>query len=267
MVLGKLSPVQYVIMVVVETAVAMVNEYIVLYLYGAVDDGGTITIHLFGAYFGLALARTIHRKEWSTEMFNELKYGTHYNDLFALVGTLFLFTFWPSFNAAQVVGDARYRAIFNTYLALSSSVMGGFITCWVVKKGKFSMDIVQNATLSGGVIVGSICGLYLYPWGAIVCGLMAGVISALGYNYVTVKISFQFVENVEKVLHRFLLITSKKHFSQPFLDTKWGIHDTCGVHNLHALPALFGTFISAIVVAVATPDVYGSRYEFSKHPF
>ncbi|GAV08643.1 hypothetical protein RvY_18305-2 [Ramazzottius varieornatus] len=186
-VLGKLSPVQYVIMVVVETVLAMVNEYIVLYLYGAVDVGGTITIHLFGAYFGLALARTIHRREWSTDMFNDLKYGTHYNDLFSMCGTVFLFMFWPSFNAALAVGDSRYRAIFNTYLAISSSVIGGFVTCWIVKNGKFTMDIVQNGTLSGGVIVGSVCTLYLYPWGSILCGLMAGVISSLGFHYVTVS--------------------------------------------------------------------------------
>merc|ERR1712072_852408 len=28
---------------------------------------------------------------------------------------------------------------------------------------------------------------------------------------------------------------------------KWGLHDSCGVHNLHALPSLVGAFASVIV--------------------
>ncbi|OQV17231.1 Ammonium transporter Rh type C [Hypsibius exemplaris] len=230
-VLGKLSPVQYIVMVVIETVLAVVNEWIVLTILRAADVGGTITIHLFGAFFGLALARTIHMKEWSDDQFNNLKFGSVYNDLFSMVGTLFLFMYWPSFNAAVAVGDGRYRAIYNTYLAIASSCVAAYMMSWVVKSGKFSMDIVQNATLAGGVVVGSICDMFLYPWGALVCGFGAGIVSALGFHYLS-----------------------------PFLDQKWGVHDTCGVNNLHAMPALLGSFLSAIVAACASPAIYGSSY-------
>lgn len=35
------------------------------------------------------------------------------------------------------------------------------------------------------------------------------------------------------------------------------IQDTCGVHNLHALPGMLGGFVGAIVAATATVEVYG----------
>jgi len=35
------------------------------------------------------------------------------------------------------------------------------------------------------------------------------------------------------------------------------IHDTCGVHNLHGMPALIGVVLSCIMAAVATPKLYG----------
>ena len=45
------------------------------------------------------------------------KEGSSYNsDLFSMVGTVFLWMFWPSFNAgATAEGDAQMRAIINTY--------------------------------------------------------------------------------------------------------------------------------------------------------
>jgi hypothetical protein len=43
----------------VEVAFYSVNQMIIIDILGASDVGGSITIHLFGAYFGLALAATL----------------------------------------------------------------------------------------------------------------------------------------------------------------------------------------------------------------
>lgn len=43
---------------------------------------------------------------------------------------------------------------------------------------------------------------------------------------------------------------------QPFLEKYLKIQDTCGVHNLHALPGMLGGFIGAIVAAAADESVY-----------
>lgn len=46
---------------------------------------------------------------------------------------------------------------------------------------------VQNSTLAGGVAIGSVCNLILYPYGAVVIGILSGMLSVVGYVYVTVS--------------------------------------------------------------------------------
>lgn len=53
--------------------------------------------------------------------------GPSYNsDTFAMVGTLFLWIFWPSFNSALVDGHEQERAIINTYLSLAAATGESF---------------------------------------------------------------------------------------------------------------------------------------------
>lgn len=44
---------------------------------------------------------------------------------------------------------------------------------------------------------------------------------------------------------------------QPFLEEKLKIQDTCGIHNLHAMPGVIGGIVGAISAAAATNTVYG----------
>ena len=56
-VLGKTTPLQLAIMTVLEVIIFVVNEVIGRDYIGAVDAGDTIFVHVFGAYFGLTVAR------------------------------------------------------------------------------------------------------------------------------------------------------------------------------------------------------------------
>jgi len=47
------------------------------------------------------------------------------------------------------------------------------------------MDDILNATLAGGVAVGSSCGLLYYPGAAILIGFIAGIISTYGFKLLT----------------------------------------------------------------------------------
>ena len=54
-------------------------------------------------------------------------------------------------------------------------------------------------------------------------------------------------------------------FFQPYLEDRFLIHDTCGVHNLHGMPAVIGTIISIIMAAKADTALYGKVATLKVH--
>ncbi|KAG9489146.1 hypothetical protein GDO78_005247 [Eleutherodactylus coqui] len=192
-----------------------------------IDAGGSMTIHTFGAYFGLTVAWILHRRNLSKSSSNE---GSNYQaDLFSMIGTLFLWMYWPSFNSAvSNTGDAQHRAALNTYCSLAASVLTTVaISSLTNKSGKLSMVHIQNATLAGGVAVGTAAEMYLTMYGALIVGFICGIVSTLGYVYLS-----------------------------PFLSSKLGLHDTCGINNLHGMPGIIGGIVGAVTAACATVGVY-----------
>lgn len=49
---------------------------------------------------------------------------------------------------------------------------------------------IQNSTLAGGVAVGTAAEFMLMPYGSLIVGFFCGIISTLGYVYVSVRVSF-----------------------------------------------------------------------------
>lgn len=99
--------------------------------------GGSIVVHSFGAYFGLAVSFILRPKPDQNGS-GKLENASYTSDIFAMVGTLFLWIFWPSFNAAYLNGIDQERAIINTYLALASATGNVHNTLYVlyIKWGK-----------------------------------------------------------------------------------------------------------------------------------
>lgn len=95
----------------------------------------------------------LYKKEVVEEEASNREKSVYHSDVFAMIGTLFLFCFWPSFNAGvAAAGDSRLRAIVNTYISISSSVLLTYICSSLFsKEKKFDMVHIQNATLAGGV--------------------------------------------------------------------------------------------------------------------
>ncbi len=187
------------------------------------DIGGTITIHMFGALFGLVFSRVVLAQKQQGEA-REKNSAVYHSDLFAMIGTVFLWMYWPSFNAAPS-GNAvqANRAVVNTYFSIISSCVVSFIASYALRREKrFFMVDVQNATLAGGVAIGSVADLAVTPGAAMGVGGIAGIVSVLGYVYV-----------------------------QPFLERVVGLRDTCGVNNLHGMPSFLGAGASLIAIAVA----------------
>lgn len=69
----------------------------------------------------------------------------------------------------------------------SNSVTTFVLSAFFSHDHKLDMVHVQNATLAGGVGVGAICNLMIGPVGAIGTGILAGLVSVLGYRYLSVS--------------------------------------------------------------------------------
>lgn len=224
--LGKTSVSQMVVLALFEPIFFALNEAISVHLEIA-DIGGSMVIHTFGAFFGLAasLVLTPQRAKGISD-----NAAVYHSDIFAMIGTVFLWIFWPSFNAAFADSDAQTRAVVNTLLSLTGSVVIAFFTSYFLRgHGKFHMIDVQNATLAGGVSIGATANLMINPASALAIGMFSGFLSVWGF----VKL-------------------------QSFLQHSIGLHDTCGVLNLHGMPGFFGGIWSAIAIGAVSSLRYGS---------
>ncbi|XP_059837619.1 ammonium transporter Rh type A-like [Hypanus sabinus] len=227
-VLGKTSPVQLLIMTVLEITIFAANEYLVTGILMVKDVGASMTIHAFGAYFGLMVSRVLHRPALQEPQDKEG--SVYHSDLFAMMGTVFLWMFWPSFNSAIVESpDGQYRAVINTYYSLAACVLTVYaLSVLVDRNGKLNMVHIQNATLAGGVAAGTSADMMISPAGGLLIGFIAGIVSTAGIKFLT-----------------------------PILASKLKIHDTCGVHNLHGLPGIIGGLAGVVGAAMANEELYG----------
>lgn len=210
--IGKISPLQVVVVTMIELTCYTINKVYFLKQYAAspliLDCGGTIIIHVFGAYFGLAACQVL-----GPPKSDKLNGASYVSDIFSLIGTVFLWLFWPSFVAGGLPsGEQQTRALINTVLALLASTVMTFGVTFILEDGKLSTVPIQNATLAGGVSIGATANL-VGPFGAVVVGGLAGILSTAGFIHA------------------------------PF----FGTVDTCGIHNLHGMPGLLGGVFSILV--------------------
>ncbi|XP_023617298.1 ammonium transporter Rh type B [Myotis lucifugus] len=153
-VLGKTGPAQLLLMALLEVALFGINEFVLLSLLGVKDAGGSMTIHTFGAYFGLVLSRVLYRPQ--LEKSKHLQGSVYHSDLFAMIGE-----------------PAKCQP-------------------FVGKDGRLDMVHIQNAALAGGVVVGTASEMMLTPFGALAAGFLAGTVSTLGYKFFTPVLESKF---------------------------------------------------------------------------
>merc|ERR1719434_234733 len=214
--IGKISPMQITVLTLVELLCYCANKVFFLKQYASSpligDCGGTIIIHVFGAYFGLCACKVL-----GPPKDDKLNASSYTSDIFSLVGTVFLWLFWPSFVAGALPsGAGQTTALINTVLALLASSVATFGLTPLLANGMLNTAAVQNATLAGGVSIGATANL-VGPFGAVVIGGLAGLLSTWGF------------------------------IKTPLFSAV----DTCGIHNLHGMPGVFGGLVS-----IAVPYLY-----------
>ncbi|XP_074895632.1 ammonium transporter Rh type B [Buteo buteo] len=232
-VLGRVNPVQMLLLTLMGVILFTVNEYILLSLMGVRDSGGSLTVHTFGAYFGLMVSRILHQPHM--DKCKKQQDTGNQPDVFAVVGTIYLWIFWPSFTSATTVREnAEPWAVLNTYFSLAASTLATLVLSPILhEEGTLRMVQIQDATLAGAAMMGMAGEMLVTPFGALVAGFLAGLIPPLGF--------------------RFLM---------PVLCSRLKIQDTCGVHNVHGLPGILGALLGTLLTALATADAYGGRLEF-----
>lgn len=218
--LGKATYPQLMLIATIESFLFSLNAVLVFEKLHVMDIGGAMTIHMFGAYFGLA-ATYFFSFEKAIKDEQGRGAGNYNSQLIAMIGTLFLFIYWPSFNAILGTGMAQHRAIVNTCLSITGSTLSAAFVSRMLTR-KLDMEIILNATLAGGVMMGAACDLITLPGFAMLAGAIAGAISAIGFL-----------------------------FLNKYCQEKLKLHDTCGVQWLHGVPGTLGAITSVICVGYA----------------
>lgn len=73
-------------------------------IYGASDIGVSVWVHLFGGVFGI-MCSWAYKNPNKSEM--KFACSSYHSNLFAFIGTMFLWIYWPSFNGALGVGNTK----------------------------------------------------------------------------------------------------------------------------------------------------------------
>ncbi|XP_035970891.1 blood group Rh(CE) polypeptide isoform X1 [Halichoerus grypus] len=211
-VLGKANLLQLTSMALVEVTVFVTMRMIDRQYLSLDGHVSMMHVHVFATYFGLMVAWFLSRS-LNDRVTEEKNQTTKSSSLFTMLGTLFLWIFWPSFNSALLdIPKERRNAVFNTYYAVASSAVTAISMSSLARpQGKINMTHIHNAVLAGGVAVGPSCHLITSPWLAMLLGFMAGLISIGG------------------------ALCLPEYFNHVL-----GIHDTCGVHYTFGLPGLLG---------------------------
>ncbi|NXP09874.1 RHD protein, partial [Thinocorus orbignyianus] len=216
-VLGKTNPVQLILMTVVEITFFHISKWINSIILQVPGSSNMVHVHLFGAYFGLAVSFFFSEPPPRSEK----NASTSKSDLFSMLGTLFLWVFWPSFNSILSVGE-NWKVAYNTYIALAVSAVTAFtLSAMTTKDGKFRMAHIHSAVLAGGVTLGCTDRRIQYPWIAMILGLLASVINILG-----------------------------SYCLQGCFNPTLKIHDSAGVHFTFGFPAVLGALAQVILMAL-----------------
>jgi ammonium transporter, Amt family len=148
-----------------------------LFQKGALDFAGGTVVHINAAVAGLVGAYMIGKR---------IGYGKEsmapHSLTLTMVGASLLWVGWFGFNAGSALeaGDVAALAFVNTLLATAAAAVSWVFGEWM-HKGKPSMLGGASGAVAGLVAITPACG-FVGPMGALVIGLLAGVVCLWGVN-------------------------------------------------------------------------------------
>ncbi|PRC94522.1 ammonium transporter [Solimicrobium silvestre] len=148
-----------------------------LWQKGALDFAGGTVVHINAAVAGIVGAYMIGRR---------VGYGKEsmapHSLTMTMIGASLLWVGWFGFNAGSALeaGDIAALAFINTLLATAAASVAWVFGEWLVK-GKPSMLGGASGAVAGLVAITPACG-FVGPMGALIMGLLAGLICLWGVN-------------------------------------------------------------------------------------
>ncbi|MES2103903.1 MAG: ammonium transporter [Pseudomonadota bacterium] len=148
-----------------------------LWQKGALDFAGGTVVHINAAVAGLVGAYLIGKR---------VGYGKEsmapHSLTMTMIGASLLWVGWFGFNAGSALeaGDVAALAFVNTLLATAAATVSWVFGEWMTK-GKPSMLGGASGAVAGLVAITPACG-FVGPMGALIIGLLAGVVCLWGVN-------------------------------------------------------------------------------------
>jgi len=203
-----------------------------LFQKGALDFAGGTVVHINAAIAGLVGAYVIGKRIG----FGKDSMAPHSLTM-TMIGACLLWVGWFGFNAGSALeaNDVAALAFINTLLATAAATVSWMFAEWILK-GKPSLLGGVSGAVSGLVAVTPACG-FIGPMGALIIGLLAGVVCLWG------------VTGLKKLLG-----------ADDSLDV-FGVHGVGGIlgallTGVFASPALGGQGIFDYVTNAASTDAY-----------
>lgn len=148
-----------------------------LFQKGALDFAGGTVVHINAAVAGLVGAFLIGKR---------VGYGKEsmapHSLTMTMIGASLLWVGWFGFNAGSALeaGDIAALAFINTLLATAAATVSWVFGEWM-SKGKPSMLGGASGAVAGLVAITPACG-FVGPMGALIIGLLAGIVCLWGVN-------------------------------------------------------------------------------------
>ena len=142
---------------------------------GLADYAGSAVVHMIGGFLALAGAIVVGPRKG----FAEGAPLEGHNMPYVVIGTFILFFGWFGFN---INSDTLGLNAVNTLLAGAAGATSAIYIA-MIRTGKADIEMAANGSLSGLVGITAGCA-YVDPWGAVVIGLIAGIIMTFGVGFV-----------------------------------------------------------------------------------
>jgi ammonium transporter, Amt family len=157
--------------------------------HGVLDYAGSSVVHMVGGVTGLAGALVLGPRTGKYRANGTPTAIPGHHIPMAVVGCLALFFGWFGFNAGPALADGGLRLgviAVNTLLAGVAAAVAAMCYVWFMY-GKPDLSLISNGLLSGLVAISASCA-FISPLGAVMTGLVAGVLCCASVFFVERKL-------------------------------------------------------------------------------